>query len=314
MVGIGFFAPLPLALMMPFMAGQSMLMGDAFGKAYQYGKRKISAMTNEEFNKLTPQQLGQEIATDYSAMIPSLQTAIKQSSVFQSMIIQEMAKIIRSLPSDIVTGVTGNTQLGENLQSNLQGNIEGGTQILASITNFFNSLSQGIPEAHATNGSSILNENRPTSLSEITGDTSFDEIPESKYSQAIFRAMPLDELVKGINNGRFTGSDLSLARSVLKTRQEPEDTTLIPTTPTSNQVAHQQWQHQLSLLQQGYLANKSIMSTLPTGSLKWKLERNKLKDRASKIRRISLDFRNPNNSIRRDVLKLRQQIQNGNWT
>ncbi len=37
MAGIGFFAPLPLAMMMPFMAGQSMLMGDAFGKSYQYG-------------------------------------------------------------------------------------------------------------------------------------------------------------------------------------------------------------------------------------------------------------------------------------
>ncbi len=35
------------------MATQSMVMGDAFGQAFQYGKRKISAMSNEEFNKTT---------------------------------------------------------------------------------------------------------------------------------------------------------------------------------------------------------------------------------------------------------------------
>ncbi len=107
MVGIGFFAPLPLALMMPFMAGQSMMMGDAFGKAYQYGKRKISAMSNEEFNKLTPHDLGQSIVTDYNAIIPSLSQAVKSSSEFQSLIIRELAEILKNLPTDIIQGLTG---------------------------------------------------------------------------------------------------------------------------------------------------------------------------------------------------------------
>ncbi len=102
MVGIGFFAPLPLAMMMPFMAGQSMLMGDAFGKAYQYGKRKISAMSNEEFNALTPEMLGKSIVTDYTAIIPSLQEAVRQSSEFQSIIIQEMGVILKSIPNELL--------------------------------------------------------------------------------------------------------------------------------------------------------------------------------------------------------------------
>ncbi len=102
MVGIGFFAPLPLALMMPFMAGQSMLMGDAFGKAYQYGKRKISAMSNEEFNKLTPEMLGQSIVTDYNAIIPSLEQAVQSSTEFQRIIIQELGNILKSIPADVL--------------------------------------------------------------------------------------------------------------------------------------------------------------------------------------------------------------------
>ncbi len=102
MVGIGFFAPLPLALMMPFMAGQSMLMGDAFGKAYQYGKRKISAMSNEEFNALTPEMLGKSIVTDYNAIIPSLEEAVQSSTEFQRIIIQELGNILKSIPADVL--------------------------------------------------------------------------------------------------------------------------------------------------------------------------------------------------------------------
>ena len=76
--------------MMPFMAGQSMLMGDAFGKSYQYGKRKISAMSNEEFNKLTPTDLAQDITADFTALIPELKIAMAQSTEFQAQIIAAM--------------------------------------------------------------------------------------------------------------------------------------------------------------------------------------------------------------------------------
>ncbi len=113
MAGIGFFAPLPLAMMMPFMAGQSMMMGDAFGKSYQYGKRKISAMSNEDFNKLTTRDLANDIQADFNAIIPPLSEAVRQSSQFQSLIIQEMGKIIKSLPSEITQffGVEGGSDL-----------------------------------------------------------------------------------------------------------------------------------------------------------------------------------------------------------
>ncbi len=102
MAGIGFFAPLPLAMMLPFMAGQSMIMGDAFGKAYQYGKRKISAMSNEEFNKLDADGLGKQLLEDYTLIVPHLKQAVHQSREFQSLIIQELGEIIKSLPQELI--------------------------------------------------------------------------------------------------------------------------------------------------------------------------------------------------------------------
>ncbi len=104
---IGLFAPLPLAMMIPFMAGQSLMMGEAFGKGFQYGKRKISSMSNEEFNALTPDDLGKSIQTDYNAIIPHLGQAVKASSEFQSLVIREIIDVIKKLPSDIIGGFTG---------------------------------------------------------------------------------------------------------------------------------------------------------------------------------------------------------------
>ncbi len=84
------------------MAGQSLLMGESFGKGFQYGKRKISAMSNEDFNKMTAADLGQEIATDYTAIIPSLEEAVRASTAFQRMIFQEMGEILKLIPSEIL--------------------------------------------------------------------------------------------------------------------------------------------------------------------------------------------------------------------
>ncbi len=105
MVGIGFFAPLPLAVMIPFMAAQSAVMGEAFGKHYQYGKRKISSMTNEEFNKLDGGDIFGSIITDYKKIIPQIEEAMRASKEFQSTVIQEISAIVRSLPQDVLSGL-----------------------------------------------------------------------------------------------------------------------------------------------------------------------------------------------------------------
>ncbi len=115
------------------MAAQSMIMGDSFGKAYQYGKRKISAMSNEEFNKLDTKQLGQEILTDYRNIIPSVSQAIEESNKFQSLIVNQLAQILRDLPADLIGGVTNNQELVDKLKANAKANQEGAGDIILAL-------------------------------------------------------------------------------------------------------------------------------------------------------------------------------------
>ncbi len=87
---IGFFAPLPLAIMIPFMAAQSFAMGHAFGTSFQYGKRKISSMSNDEFNALNVTYLHDTLQADIRAMIPSMNESFHRMESFQIEIIQSM--------------------------------------------------------------------------------------------------------------------------------------------------------------------------------------------------------------------------------
>ncbi len=91
---IGGFMPIPLAMMIPFMAAQSLIMGDAFGKGYQFGKRKISAMSNEEFNSLTQSDLITSMQQEFKKAIPTIQQTLDDSSELQTTIIEEMIKIV----------------------------------------------------------------------------------------------------------------------------------------------------------------------------------------------------------------------------
>ncbi len=93
-----------------------MLMGDAFGKSYQYGKRKISAMSNEEFNELTPKDLAKDITADFEALIPELKIAMAASTEFQGQIIREMGAMLQNfladLPADVKQFILGLNQGG----------------------------------------------------------------------------------------------------------------------------------------------------------------------------------------------------------
>ncbi len=108
------------------MAGQSLAMGEAFGKGFQYGKRKISSMSNEEFNALNFQQLSESIATDYKTMIPSLKKSIEASDELQRAVFKALGDLLLDIPESIKsffqdaastttsqTSLTSASQLGE---------------------------------------------------------------------------------------------------------------------------------------------------------------------------------------------------------
>ncbi len=94
---IGFFMPLPLAMMIPFMGIQSAVMAKQFGENFQYGKRRISAMSNEEFNKLTPSILMQRANEELKSMIPSMEQSITEMREFQKFIVSEFIGMINEL-------------------------------------------------------------------------------------------------------------------------------------------------------------------------------------------------------------------------
>ncbi len=91
------FMPIPLAIMPPFMAYQSLVMGDAFGRAFQFGKRKISAMTNEEFNALSISQMFESISNEYTRMIPTVEKSMQASLELQVTIVKELLKTLPAI-------------------------------------------------------------------------------------------------------------------------------------------------------------------------------------------------------------------------
>ncbi len=94
-------------MMIPFMGAQSLVLGKAFGEGFQYGKRRISALPNEEFNKLTPSDIAVNSRKELSEMIPSLQASIGDMRQFQTFIVKELIETVKQLPGDVFSGVTG---------------------------------------------------------------------------------------------------------------------------------------------------------------------------------------------------------------
>ncbi len=122
------FTAVPNPIMLPFMAMQSYFMMLLAGEAWQFGKRKISAMTNEEFNKLDIQTHLSNLITSMEKAIPSIESSMRDFTPLARTITAEMVK---TLP-EIAKG------FGEGIGSIFN---QSGTSFGAPITNV--RLSQG---------------------------------------------------------------------------------------------------------------------------------------------------------------------------
>ncbi len=100
---IGFFMPLPLPIMIPFMMWQSAAIAAGFGTYFQFAKRRVSAMSNEEFNKADPHELVNSMYEDIVKSIPdsfakvdSLTPVILQSmNVMLDQAVKWLANVIK---------------------------------------------------------------------------------------------------------------------------------------------------------------------------------------------------------------------------
>jgi len=90
---IGGFSPMPLGIMAPFMAYQSATMAYAFGLNYEFGKRKIKSMSNEEFNSLSPEKLENIQAQHHAVPVQTFITAVPLTDDIQREVLTKMVEL-----------------------------------------------------------------------------------------------------------------------------------------------------------------------------------------------------------------------------
>ncbi len=88
------FLPVPLPMMIPFMGAQSLVIGKMFGEGFQYGKRKISAMPNEEFNKLTFETMMSNARDEMQKSIPTMIQAMQDMKPMVQAVVHEFTNYL----------------------------------------------------------------------------------------------------------------------------------------------------------------------------------------------------------------------------
>ncbi len=101
-----------------FMQSAAMALG--FGSFFQYGKRKVSAMSNEEFNVLTPEALTSQLLSNINNMIPTVGESFRQMEQMNVMILEAMSKYFSQGVEFLDRWITGR---GQNFVENIQGAI-----------------------------------------------------------------------------------------------------------------------------------------------------------------------------------------------
>ncbi len=105
---IGGFLPVPLAMMIPFMGTQSAIMAKQFGENYEYGRRRIKSLSNEDFNKLTPQQLMATQRAELNTAIPEIMKSIEDMRELQNFIVKEFVALMAAIPKALQEGIDEN--------------------------------------------------------------------------------------------------------------------------------------------------------------------------------------------------------------
>ncbi len=100
------FTAVPNPQMLAFMATQSFLMMQMAGAGWQYGKRKISAMSNIEFNKLSTNQLLSNETADVRKAIPTIEASMNDMTALMAPIVAQYADFIKEAIKGAGQGLT----------------------------------------------------------------------------------------------------------------------------------------------------------------------------------------------------------------
>jgi len=91
------FTAIPNPQMLAFMPIQSYLMMYFAGSGWQYGKRKISAMSNEEFNKLSPEQLISQHSDELKRIMPTLERSLNDVTPLVRILINQYGEFVKEI-------------------------------------------------------------------------------------------------------------------------------------------------------------------------------------------------------------------------
>ncbi len=89
------FTAIPNPQMPAFLGAQSFIMMYQAGEGWQYGKRRISALSNEEFNKLDVKQLMERQAMELKGALPIIERSMNNMTRMVPMIIEQYGDFIR---------------------------------------------------------------------------------------------------------------------------------------------------------------------------------------------------------------------------
>ncbi len=140
------FLPVPLPMMIPFMGAQSLVIGKMFGEGFQYGKRKISAMPNEEFNKLTFEAMMSNARDEMQASIPTMIQAMQDMKPMVNAVIHEftnyLSLVIQAAP-DVAGGVV--SDVAHAVAPHAEAQIPSGH---TEEMNIFETIAEQFPHVH----------------------------------------------------------------------------------------------------------------------------------------------------------------------
>ncbi len=164
------------------MASQSLAMGEAFGKGFQFGKRKISAMTNEEFNLLTAKQMHIETTAEIAAMIPNMKQSMDNFATLQPKIINDLLNYAEVIGKELIEFGTEKIQETAETAANFD--------YLRSFTDWI--MGQGTANEQAT--LALLQKAGLTAEARISQDAKSKQLIESQL------ALKAQQEINKINN------------------------------------------------------------------------------------------------------------------
>ncbi len=130
------FTAIPNPQMLAFMPIQSYLMMYFAGAGWQIGKRKISAIPNDQFNKMSANDLLQGFTADLRGSIPTLERSLQDITPLISVLIEQYGDFVRqalaAVPQAISNIFSGgvDTQGGrEVIQKGPTAGLSKGTQL-----------------------------------------------------------------------------------------------------------------------------------------------------------------------------------------